>query len=752
MHVDRLYEMVKLLEESEKKEWKNKILSSLHIEIEDILNIPLEVLVLAVYSCFDNNYDLPNLKVIAYGAGKMAQKYIPSISKIIDFYEIWDAYSDIKNINTIQVVRPEVKIRDLDIPLIIFIDDRVTRYEVISFYRKKGYHNIFYFRDYITILKYHYVFKELKHDMTDTARSIADKLYLKYEIIQTSGFPVLFSILKRDLKNEKIKINNRSLCKERLIERLQAVITFDRIAKEIAERIIDDFLHTTLENIFELAYSLEIVLQSLLSNGVKTLERPMKMADDNPYDEFAVTATINEILIYLFEDLDSILEIIRALRKIAEESIPLIASECYFLIKEKKYKKALELARNAMKKGPNDLLANEVFYQVALECKNEGIYVDEPIPEYDLSERFCWSGLNFVWCGGFDSQTNMPEFSPCFRPLQCAARPEGKFWNSDDWKEFRRSVTDGSFRYCQKNQCANIVGGWLPKKADCKDEWLRKILDGDMSVVPPIEELHFSYDGHCNLKCPSCRLEIQTNTREQNEKLDRLYEENLKPYMAQAKHLTLSGCGEAMISPHSKKVLQSFSKEKNPKLVVELRTNATTINPISWNSLGSGKDVIRHITVSIDGSTKETFEKLRFPARWEIVLQNLKFIQTLRNSGEIDMFEFHVVIQEENVTQLCDIAKMAIYYDADAVTYSRLINWRGMSEEEYHAVNPFWYDHHSHARLLQELKALEKLRGDIEENKCNLTCGRKKIYINIHFIPDPNSSYDEIRMGRLKIR
>lgn len=213
--------------------------------------------------------------------------------------------------------------------------------------------------------------------------------------------------------------------------------------------------------------------------------------------------------------------------------------------------------------------------------------------------------------------------------------------------------------------------------------------------------------------------------------------------MGQAKHLTLSGCGEAMISPHSKKVLQSFSKEKNPNLAVELRTNATTINPVSWNALGSGKEVIRHITASIDSSTKETFEKLRYPAKWDIVLQNLKFIQELRNSGQIDMFEFHVVIQEENVEQLCDIAKMAIHYDADAVTYSRLINWRGMSEEEYHAVNPFWHDHHSHTRLLQELKALDELRRSIEG---------KKIFINIHFVPDPDSSYDEIRMGRLKIR
>ena len=81
-----------------------------------------------------------------------------------------------------------------------------------------------------------------------------------------------------------------------------------------------------------------------------------------------------------------------------------------------------------------------------------------------------------------------------------------------------------------------------------------------------------------------------------------------------------------------------------------------------------------------------------------------------------------------------------------------LFRSREMSEEEYYEVNPFWHDHPLHKHLMQELKALEKFRDAIETGKCDLTKGRKKIYINIHFSPDPNSSYDIIRTGRFKIR
>lgn len=751
MKAGRLYRTVKALGKSEKAAWKNRILTSLNTESEAISKVPLEMLVLVIYSCFDRDFYVPDLRVIGYGAGKMAHKYIPGMSEQIDFYEIWDAYSDIKSIHNVSVVRPEETNRSYDIPIVIFIDDRMTRHDVIGCYTKKGYENIFYFRDYLKLLQCFGVFQEVKKYVTDTARDIVELLYQQYESMESEYLPVLFPVLKKSLAEEKIQSKRLQFGEKDLKSKLSGIITADKIPEENWRQVAGVFKQTEPENKFQLAYCFEIMLQRLLAHGVKTLERPMRMVNDKPYDEFAITSVVNEILMYVLGDYEHALDAVESFRSIAEDSISLMASECYFLVKCKKFAEALDVARHAMKKEPNSLLANEAFYQTACICKDNGIYVEEPVPEYDLSERFCWSGLNFVWCGGFDYQTGTADFSPCFRPLQCAARPNGEFWSGDDWKDFRRSVTDGSFRYCQKNQCANIVAGWLPKKSDCKEEWLKKILDGDLSVVPPIEELHFSYDGHCNLMCPSCRLEIHINTPEQNEKLDELYEKNIEQYMRKAKHLTLSGCGEAMISPHSKKVLQSFSRKENPELIVELRTNATTVNPVSWNQLGTGKEVLRHITVSIDASTKESFEKLRYPAKWETVLQNLKFIQSLRNSGKIDMFEFHVVIQRENIRQLCDIARMAIGYDADAVTYSRLINWREMSEDEYQDVNPFWYDHPQHKELMQELHALEELRNDIETGRSDLTKG-KKIFINIHFSPDPNPRYDEIRTGRFKIR
>ena len=105
MQVERLYAMVKALDRNDKITWKNEILLSMNRK-EEIPDVSLEAIVLSAYSCFDSMYYIPGLKVTAYGAGKMAQRYIPEMSDQTKFHEIWDAYSEKKEVAGIRVIRP----------------------------------------------------------------------------------------------------------------------------------------------------------------------------------------------------------------------------------------------------------------------------------------------------------------------------------------------------------------------------------------------------------------------------------------------------------------------------------------------------------------------------------------------------------------------------------------------------------------------------------------------------------------------
>ena len=737
----------------ERMQWNSLLCASIGLDTTVLKEDSLRNLLVVLFAYFKNNQPNSDTSVIAYGAGNIANEILPHIIGKINVLEIWDAYSSSCSLFGIPIVKPHFDTAALDADIVILIENSAIRYDVSTHLKSEGYKRIYSYKEYVALLEADCCFPHIGDIVTDETRHVFFDLIDRYDVLDDREPQVCYSVIPKSYSFEMIRLGYEDVKATDLCKRLCMLLKTSEESIIYNNKLMSRFIEAKYDNAFAFAYQLEVLLRNILANGVKTKERPIRMHNDKPYDQFAVYASVREIVWFVCGNLSNALKAMNLLRMLSPNSIPLISVECYFLSKADQLEAALLISRDAIKIEPNSLLANETFYNIATLCNVSGIPVPEPLPNYDLKERFCWSGLTFALCSGFDSSSGEAMFLPCFRTMQCAASPEGDFWDGEEWVDFRKSILDGSFKYCQKNHCSNIAAGWLPKKTECKIEDVKRIIDGDFSMPSPLEELHLSYDFHCNMKCNSCRVDYRLNRKEQNAEIDMLFEKNLRKLLVETKHLCLSGCGEAILSPHSKNILKSLSKKKYPSLVVELRTNVFSFNKKTWDALGSGREVIKHIAASIDASTKELFEKLRYPAKWDVVLGNLTFIQELRNSNEIDLFEFHVVVQTENIDELADILKMAIRYDADAITFSRFVNWRGLSKEEYNSANPFQIDHPDHNRLLTAIDEILAIREDIEKGVYALSAQtKKKIYINMHCVSDPNPSYDTIRYGRLKIR
>lgn len=749
MNIDKVFSIGSAINGLDGDTWKKKIIDSFSEKVEIPMTVNLGDLALSCCGSSSEELLTDDYEYIAYGAGKMAKLYLPVLSKHIKFTEIWDSYSTIQNLYGIPVVRPRDEVENTNI--IVFIDDYEVRRRVIDYLGQKGYKNVFYYRLFLCLSNEVPGLEEINGLVTEQTRSVLLELEQSYELIECDIPSALFSALPKTANRKVGENTDIALSSNEFIDSLYEVLILDEDKKDTYLETINEIINRYYNDSISLAYALELMIRNVLKDGVKTKYRKIRTFRDRPYDTFAIYEFVRLFIDSISGKEDNSKNLAESLLQLNSESVILLSIISHYCLEANDFESALTWARKAVHKDSNSLLANETLYEAAIVCKKNGIEVEEPIPTYDLSERFCWCGISFSWCGGFDKERDRAELSPCFRPLQCSARPDGEFWTSEEWKEFRRSIIDGSFRYCQKTQCPNIVAGWLPLKEKITDAKISAIVNGDVELIPTLEELHFSYDGHCNLKCPSCRTAFQTMSTEQALEFDDFYREKLQGLLYNAKHLCLSGCGEAMISPHSKKLLQSLNTKEYPLLEVELRTNMTTVTPQAWESLGEGRKVIRHIAASIDSSRKDDFERIRYPAKWDTVLNNLHFVQELRNNGELDVFEFHVVIQKDNVDQLLEIVKMAISYDADVITFSRMINWREMPENEYDEMNPFWPENPYHEQLKTEIKKVLELRDSIENGTCNLLHG-KKVYINMHFEPDPNDSYDEIRYGRFRIR
>lgn len=681
-------------------------------------------------------------ELVAYGAGEAAKKNISKFN--IAIHEIWDKYTTVKQINGIPIVKPDRTTIKTEVYIIVFIDDYYIKNEIGKELYAAGYKNVFHYNDVLDLMRC--------QELCDEKLPVDERTFKLIELlkectaIRDNRPSAIYSFLYNNITWISYADFNRDSY-ERLVNELDKQLNVETSTLREAASAFE----AGVEHNKDIRFLIEIFLRHILIGGTKTKYRPLHMVDDEPYDLFAMYVAAYELInLIAGNDNHKKLDFIHDLRIIADSNLVLRAINVDILCRNGEYKQAIALARQTKKQNPNSFLCDDILYKTLVLCNYNGIAFEEPIPLDDLSDRFCWCGIDFAWCGGFDVFSGTPQMRPCFRPLQCAAMPEGDFWKSDDWIEFRKSVVDGSFKYCSKIECPNIVAGWLPIKENIEDSDLKKIFEGNYEYIPDLKELHLSYDTHCNLKCPSCRNEIKVNNINEINRLDKSYEAYLEPIIHKMRHLCLSGCGEAMISPHSRKIIMSLSKEKCPELEVELRTNATALTSESWERLGESRNLIRHIAVSIDASNKSLFEKLRYPAKWENVCNNLKFIKQLRNDSLIDMFEFHVVVQKDNIGCLYDLALMAILYDADCITYSKIINWKGMTESEYSEINPFWIDHSSHKMMVEEFDRIEQLRSDIEKGICTLV--NKKFYINIHFRPDPNESYQSIRSGRIRIR
>lgn len=747
MRISDIYKIASSQNSDKQNFWTKKLQDSMTEHI--IISECFENFLIALYAAV-KGIKVQNSDAVVFGAGNISKEYIPRLQKNINIIEVWDTYSKENSLLNIPIVEPPAEVLDVEKQVIICIDNQEIVSSIMLNLQTKGLKNTYSYREYLQLIEATEKYPNIKNRITTETEKLLEDFINSYFVFDDKNSTVNYTVIPKDVEHEKIKIDLSDKSEIELLKLLKEVLLIQD-SDDLSEKL-KNFINRNYDNLFNFAYELEVLLQNLLKNGVKTKERPIRMHNDYPYDQFAIYEATKTVIEYIAKSNIEALTITQGLRKIESKIVTLMAVECYFLIQLSKLEETLELAREAVFKEPNGLLSNEILYNIAVQCKNNGIKVEEALPDYDLNERFCWSGLTFAILTGYKKEDLSPEFMPCFRVLQCGANPKGESWTSDDWVEFRKSLIDGSFKYCQKNQCPNIVAGWLPKKSECNHEEVKKLIDGDFNYIPNIDELHFSYDFHCNLECHSCRLEVKHNTKARNLELDEMYNKNIAELVKKAKHLCLSGCGEAVISPHSKKVLQSLSKEENPELAVELRTNVYSLNQKTWDGIGTGKEVIKHIAASIDSCSKELFEKLRYPAKWDVVLENLGFIQSLRNNGEIDMFEFHVVVQKDNLDELIDIIKLAAKYDADVVTFSKIVNWRDMPESEYQDINPFWYNNPNHSKLIQIIEEIKQIRDEIENGNSDKIKNKKKMYINMHFVPDPNLSYDEIRVGRLKVR
>jgi len=285
----------------------------------------------------------------------------------------------------------------------------------------------------------------------------------------------------------------------------------------------------------------------------------------------------------------------------------------------------------------------------------------------------------------------------------------GEIWNGEKAREIRRSILDGSFKYCNQSLCPYLqtISGTVERIGEVEDKELIEIIENGLAALPyGPREIRCSYDKSCNLSCPTCRTEvIVEHAYEQQiwEIQNKLQNEALKD----AHRLSITGSGDPFGSPFNRKWLQTMRREAMPHLKnLHIHTNAQLLTQKMWGTIPEEiRQLIATTEISIDAACPETYSLNRRGGSFERLLENLEFISTLRKKGPLNSVTISMVVQKNNFREMSDFVRLGQRFGFDIVSFGRLMNWGTFSDVEYKERAVHLTSHPDHQEFIDILRA-----------------------------------------------
>ena len=233
-------------------------------------------------------------------------------------------------------------------------------------------------------------------------------------------------------------------------------------------------------------------------------------------------------------------------------------------------------------------------------------------------------------------------------------------------ESLRSSIEDGSYRYCNNKQCSYL----LDARSDAP--WGTKLPETQ------IKHIRLAIDDSCNLSCPSCRtkkifLKSGKNFNRRMKMADDILEFlNVQQHPV---HVHIGSDGD----PFASLVYRHFMRraEDMPQLSFSIQTNGLLVKQMH-SRIKNIFSRLKTLNVSIDGATKNTYEKLRQGGSYEKILENLSFIKEIKQTYGFE-FILHFVVQRDNYHEMDLMVDLAERYDADKIWFNRITDWNTYS-------------------------------------------------------------------------
>ncbi len=204
-----------------------------------------------------------------------------------------------------------------------------------------------------------------------------------------------------------------------------------------------------------------------------------------------------------------------------------------------------------------------------------------------------------------------------------------------------------------------------------------KLFSREQVLARPLR-IHLEVNDFCNLKCPHCPREnpdIPKNTGHIPIEAIR----NLEPWFRDATYVGLAGNGEPFLHPDILDILGIVTGAGATPSVI---SNATL-----WKKLGMVDQLAglgpMLLMVSIDGGTKETFEKWRLRANFEEVRENLVELNEAkqRKNTPFPVVNFISCLMKDTIGEVENIVDLAAEAGARVVIFQNMYPYNELMDE-----------------------------------------------------------------------
>lgn len=339
-----------------------------------------------------------------------------------------------------------------------------------------------------------------------------------------------------------------------------------------------------------------------------------------------------------------------------------------------------------------------------METEERHLICTKPFEWFEAAEN--WSGYPVhLCCSGW-----LPKPAG-----DLAKQSQEEIWHSEDAIKIRKSVLDGTFKYCKREFCPHLSNVSGPVKYVNDDElasYQAKIEKKDFFP----KHLNCSYDKSCNLSCPSCRTELIMAKGDRKVEIEKIGTGLFEAFGSTLDTVYITGSGDPFASKHFLNILTGGGDllRRFPQLNLHLHTNAQLFTSDIWNKIRRSKDKIDILEVSIDGASKDTYEVNRKPGKWETLIENMNFISSLKKAGSIRELKISFVVQKNNYKEIIDFIKLGKAWGVDTIYFSTLNNWFTQSNASYLRRAIHKESHPEHRFLLKELKRIDLQDKQVE--------------------------------------